>query len=277
MKSPPSPPVVPAMTSRATIGGGMLKRPKVALGVRQLAGAAAQEVAAPRQGASQGAGFCARARLVRAITDGVGAGMLSRPKTGSFSVSSSSSPCSLWLNSPRRRRALTLRSFIPGLILLACALLSLCPIANAQQLTATQAARAKSLSLKVKCMCGGCNDPAGACYHSGGTFSGPCDMALSEIKLVNQKVAAGESDDQVLKDFVAQYGPTVLVDPPKRGFDLTAWLVPVLVPLIALIGVWEVVRRWRQKHPLAAASASASQIPPEILARVQRDIEKDEP
>lgn len=161
-----------------------------------------------------------------------------------------------------------------------CAVLAavgfLTPSASPQQLTPAQAARAKAISLKVKCMCGGCNDPAGACYHSGGTFSGPCDMALSEIKLVDQKVAKGESDDQILKDFVAQYGPTVLVDPPKKGFDLTAWVVPVLVPLIALFLVWEIARRWRQKHPVAAALTQASQIPAEIIARVQRDIEKDE-
>lgn len=164
--------------------------------------------------------------------------------------------------------------------LVVCALLAavafLYTSASAQQLTPEQAVRAKAVSLKVKCMCGGCNDPAGACYHSGGTFSGPCDMALSEIKLVNQKVAKGESDDQILKDFVAQYGPTVLVDPPKKGFDLAAWVMPVLVPLIALILVWEIARRWRQKHPAAAATGYASQISPEIIARVQRDIEKDE-
>lgn len=164
--------------------------------------------------------------------------------------------------------------------LVVCALLAGIAVlysgASAQQLTPAQAARAKAVSLKVKCMCGGCNDPAGACYHSGGTFSGPCDMALSEIKLVNQKVAKGESDDQILKDFVAQYGPTVLVDPPKKGFDLAAWVMPVLVPLIALILVWEIARRWRQKHPVAAAAGYASQISPEIIARVQRDIERDE-
>lgn len=147
---------------------------------------------------------------------------------------------------------------------------------SAQQLTAAEAARAKSISLKVKCMCGGCNDPAGACYHSGGTFSGPCDMALSEIKLVDQKVAKGESDDQILKDFVAQYGPTVLVAPPKKGFDLTAWVVPVLVPLIALVLVWEIARRWRQKDPTIPATAPASQVTAEIIARVQRDIDRDE-
>ncbi len=161
-----------------------------------------------------------------------------------------------------------------GLCAILAALAFLGAGARAQQLTPAQAVRAKALSLKVKCMCGGCNDPAGACYHSGGTFSGPCDMARSEIKLVDQKVANGESDSDILKDFVAQYGPTVLVDPPKSGFDLTAWVIPVLVPLIALIGVWEIARRWRRRHP---AAASASPVPPEMMARVQHDIEKDEP
>jgi cytochrome c-type biogenesis protein CcmH len=161
---------------------------------------------------------------------------------------------------------------------LLAAMVFVCAGASAQQLTEAQAARAKSLSLKVKCMCGGCNDPAGACFHSGGSFSGPCDMARSEIKLIDQKVAGGESDDQILKDFVAQYGPTVLVDPPKSGFNLTAWIMPVLVPIVGLFGVWEVARRWRQKHPGAAlASASTSGIPPEMIARVQHDIERDEP
>ena len=53
--------------------------------------------------------------------------------------------------------------------------------------------------------------------------------------------------------YVEQYGPTVLVEPPKKGFDLLAWMMPVLLPLIALILVWQVVRRWKQKAALAPA------------------------
>lgn len=173
-----------------------------------------------------------------------------------------------------------IRCSVSRMCALFAALVVFCGIALAQQpqLTEAQQSRARSLGLKVKCMCGGCNDPAGACFHSGGTFSGPCDTALGEIKQVNQLVAKGESDNQILKDFVGQYGPTVLVDPPKSGFNLTAWVVPVLVPIIALIGVWALVRRWQQNHPAAAAaSASSSAIPSEMIARVQKDIERDEP
>jgi cytochrome c-type biogenesis protein CcmH len=100
-------------------------------------------------------------------------------------------------------------------------------------------------------------------------------MALSEIKLIDERVAKGESDKEILKDFVAQYGPTVLVDPPKAGFNLTAWVVPVAVPLVGLVLVWGVVRRWRQEPP-AAASASGARISPDMIARIQHEAEKDE-
>lgn len=178
----------------------------------------------------------------------------------------------------QERRALAQGCAPVFLSLVAILFLGLPASAQQPQLTDAQAARAKALGLKVKCMCGGCNDPAGACFHSGGTFSGPCNTALGEIKQINQLVAKGESDDQILKDFVGQYGPTVLVDPPKSGFNLTAWVVPVLVPIIALVGVWALVRRWQQNHPTAAAaSASSAAIPSEMIARVQKDIERDEP
>jgi cytochrome c-type biogenesis protein CcmH len=134
--------------------------------------------------------------------------------------------------------------------------------------------RAKALSLRVKCMCGGCNDPAGACYHSGGTFSGPCASALAMIKEINQRIARGESDEAILKDFVAEYGPTVLVDPPKSGFDLTAWVMPVLVPLIAFFAVWEVLRQWRKRA--AENPSPAPTVSPDVLARVRHEAETED-
>ena len=114
---------------------------------------------------------------------------------------------------------------------------------------AQQTERAKALGLKVKCMCGGCNDAAGACFHSGGEFSGPCETAKGMLKEIDEHIARGESDGEILKDFVREYGPTVLVDPPAAGFDWTAWIVPIVVPLVALGGAWVLVRRWRQGVP----------------------------
>jgi cytochrome c-type biogenesis protein CcmH/NrfF len=143
----------------------------------------------------------------------------------------------------------------------------------ASPLRAEDAARAKTLSKKVMCMCGGCNDTAGTCNHTGGAFSGPCDTAKAMQKEVAQRVDRGDSDDLILQSFVQEYGPRVLPDPPKKGFTWLVWIAPIAVPLIALLLIWEVVRRWRRRMELAPAGGPA--ISPELLDRARREAGKE--
>ena len=168
-----------------------------------------------------------------------------------------------------RRVPLTIFAVLIATLLLAFS-------APAQQ-TAAQSARAKKLGNQVKCMCGGCNDAAGSCYHSGGTFSGPCPMALDMLKKVDAHVANNDSDSATLKAFVQDYGPLVLIEPPKSGFNLTAWIMPIAVPLVAFFAVWEVVRRWRHRAALTpTAGPGAPALPQDLLERVQRETQKDD-
>src|ERR1700691_2483778 len=153
-----------------------------------------------------------------------------------------------------------LRAFVVAAVLTTCA---------TSPTPAHQPPRAKDLSKRVLCMCGGCEDSAGLCNHPGGTFSGPCETARGMQKDLDARVTRGESDDQILQAMVEQYGPTVLIEPPKKGFDLLAWIMPIVVPLIALVLVWEVVRRWRHKATLAPAGGP--QVSAEFLARAQRE------
>jgi cytochrome c-type biogenesis protein CcmH/NrfF len=140
-------------------------------------------------------------------------------------------------------------------------------------LYAQQTERGKELGQRVKCMCGGCNDSATGCNHTGGSFSGPCDTAKGMQKEIDERVARNESDDLTLQAFVQEYGPTALIVPPARGFNIAAWVTPVVVPLVAFVLVWVVVRRWRQKATLA--TASGPQIPAEFLARAKRETGRD--
>lgn len=151
----------------------------------------------------------------------------------------------------------------------AVALATILATGAASSASAQETPRAKALSKRVLCMCGGCEDSAGLCNHPGGTFSGPCETARGMQKDLDAHVARNESDDQILQALVEQYGPTVLVEPPKKGFDLLAWIMPVAVPLLALVLVWEVVRRWRHKAMLAPAGGP--QVSAEFLARAQRE------
>src|SRR5919199_6000291 len=48
-------------------------------------------------------------------------------------------------------------------------------------------------------------------------------------ELIRQKLAQGESKEQILQYFVDISGEGILAAPPKRGFALTAWLLPLFV------------------------------------------------
>jgi cytochrome c-type biogenesis protein CcmH/NrfF len=143
----------------------------------------------------------------------------------------------------------------------------------AVQLTVAQTERAKSLGKRVKCMCGGCDDAAGMCTHSGGAFAGPCDTAKAELKEIDARVARGDSDDLILQSFVQEYGPTVLIEPPKSGFNWLAWIMPVLFPIVALLLVWQVVRRWHRHAALAPASGPP--LSDELMARARREADRE--
>lgn len=136
-------------------------------------------------------------------------------------------------------------------------------------LTSAQAARAEDLGKRMKCMCGGCDDAAGMCTHSGGNFAGPCDTAKAELKEISDDVAKGLSDDQIEQAFVQEYGPTVLIEPPKKGFDLLAWALPVALPIFAVLLVWGLVTRWRERSALAPAGGPP--VDPNLLARAHRE------
>ncbi len=71
-------------------------------------------------------------------------------------------------------------------------------------------------------------------------------QADRERAFIRRQIAAGKTKDQIKDELVAQYGTRVLAEPPKSGFDLTAWLVPGVAILIAAIAIALGLRRWRR-------------------------------
>lgn len=131
----------------------------------------------------------------------------------------------------------------------------------------TYSPRAKQIGMHLKCLCRGCDMTAGGCAHPGGAFSGPCDTAKAMMVEVDQHLAKGESEQQIIDAFVAKYGSIVYVEPPKKGFGLVAWLMPVFYSLGGLALLVFVVRKMRHRQ-LAAAPPSPS-VPSEALDRAR--------
>jgi len=165
------------------------------------------------------------------------------------------------------RRSIRGARFSAMLALLAGALIFV-PATPAQQtseLTAEQTSRAKALGQKLICMCG-CNEILTACNHVG------CATSHTMLKELDDRIARGESDDLILQDFVQEYGAAVLAEPPRKGFNWLVWIAPIILPILAFVLLWEVVRRWRRRTILQPEGLAIS---PELLARARHEASEE--
>ena len=137
--------------------------------------------------------------------------------------------------------------------------------------------RAKEIGMHIKCLCKGCDMTAGGCAHPGGAFSGPCATAVDQLQEIDQHLAKGESEQQILDAFVQKYGTIAYVEPPKHGFGLVAWLMPVIYTVLGFAVVVFVVRKWASRKPAAAPAGSAAQatVLNETLARARARAARD--
>jgi cytochrome c-type biogenesis protein CcmH/NrfF len=148
---------------------------------------------------------------------------------------------------------------------------------GAKRLLADQSDRTHQIGSKLKCMCNGCDQAAGKCYHVGGAYSGPCDTAKNMLKEIDAHIAKGLDDQQVLQAMIQEYGPLAYVEPPKTGFGLIAWLMPIFYLLAGTGLVVLVINRWRGR-PVAVAAApgmGSGQVSPEMLARAREQAQRE--
>ena len=61
---------------------------------------------------------------------------------------------------------------------------------------------------------------------------------------IRERIAAGDSKEEIKAELVSQFGPRVLAVPEKRGFDLLAWLLPIGGALLAAGAVGVIAWRW---------------------------------
>jgi len=157
-------------------------------------------------------------------------------------------------------------------VLFAC-LVAAYPIAL---VAAEQPDQAHQIGAKLKCMCGGCDQSAGGCSHTGAAFSGPCDTAKGMLKEIRLRLSRGETETQILHAFEQEFGLAVYLEPPKTGFSLVAWIMPVFYLALGTVLVILVIKRWssRPRQQLARPN-SAPALPAEYLARARAQAERE--
>ena len=77
-------------------------------------------------------------------------------------------------------------------------------------------------------------------------------QAQRERVLIQRLIARGRTKEQIKDRLVAEYGPNVLATPDDSGFDLTAWVVPIVAFAVAAAAIAIGATRWRRRTRLAA-------------------------
>lgn len=70
------------------------------------------------------------------------------------------------------------------------------------------------------------------------------DLAHDLRVLLRERVAAGDSDRQVVQFMVSRYGDFILLNPPMKPATYVLWLVPFALPIVGLSAV---VLYWRRR------------------------------
>ena len=102
-------------------------------------------------------------------------------------------------------------------------------------------------------------------------------LAKQMRAMVREKLATGESRQQILDFFVERYGENVLAAPPKTGFNIVVWLMPGAGMLAAAVALVFVLRAMRSSHPsmesIPTDPSSGEDLTP-YLARVDEELEQ---
>jgi cytochrome c-type biogenesis protein CcmH len=90
---------------------------------------------------------------------------------------------------------------------------------------------------------------------------------------IRERIAAGDSEEEIKDALVAEFGPGVLATPSKSGFGLLAWLVPLVVLLAGAVAVALLIRAWSRR---GSPPGPHEPLDPELERRVDEELARFE-
>jgi cytochrome c-type biogenesis protein CcmH len=105
------------------------------------------------------------------------------------------------------------------------------------------------------------------------------DAAKAIEREIQDKIRAGWTKSQIKDFLVQQYGESILAAPPKHGFNLLAWVLPLagigVAAVILGIAAWGWTRGRAEPEPLALQSSNGQgPIDPELDRRVDEELSR---
>lgn len=82
------------------------------------------------------------------------------------------------------------------------------------------------------------------------------ELSLQMRGVITEQLQQGKTNEEVIDYFVAKYGEWILLEPKARGFNLIAYLLPLIVLGAGIAVLFVSVRKWTTPHAAAATQTS---------------------
>jgi len=113
---------------------------------------------------------------------------------------------------------------------------------------------------------------------AGETLAQSDSPAAQQVKrFIVRRIDGGDTKSEIKRRLVDEYGTRILAAPPRHGFNLIAWLLP-LIGILAAAGVlgllaWHWSRRREEPEPPAEPwSLNGHPLDPELERRVDEEL-----
>jgi len=91
-------------------------------------------------------------------------------------------------------------------------------------------------------------------------------------QFISARIAAGDTESEIKAKLVAQFGPAILAEPSKHGFNLLAWVLPFVALGVGAVALGWLVWRWSRGRERSSAAAGGPPIDPELDRRVDEEL-----
>ena len=102
-------------------------------------------------------------------------------------------------------------------------------------------------------------------------------VALRMKAFIRERIAAGDAKSEIKASLVDQFGPAVLAEPPKKGFELLAWLLPLAGLALGVVIVGALAWRWSHARGGDEPAGQAEPLDPALERRLDDELARYEP
>jgi cytochrome c-type biogenesis protein CcmH len=91
-------------------------------------------------------------------------------------------------------------------------------------------------------------------------------------RFISVRIAAGDTKNAIKRKLVLQFGPSVLAEPSKHGFNLLAWVLPFAGLGLGALALGALAWRWSRGRAGDPAAAGGPALDPELEQRVDEEL-----